>query len=899
MESVPVIKEKKGISPVWTLPIIALCICGWILYSSYQNAGIKITIFFEDASGITPGKTQVIIRGIPIGTVASIQPDLNNRRIKTIVKMEKTVANHLVKDTQFWVVRPEISAASVQGLDTLFSGSYIGIRVGQSATAAHEFIGLSSPPPISEETPGLHLLLKAKALGSIQNGSGVYYQNINIGSVTKHSLEEDNSILITLYIKPDYTHLVREGSRFCNASGISLSGKLTNLKIQIESIASLIRGGIVLHTPQALADTPPVKNQHLFELYKDLDSAKYGLNMTLQLASSLGITEGETKIMYRGLVAGVVEKMEFNEDERHTVTAHIMLDPRAGRILRQDTQFWIVRPKVSTEGVENLNTLLSGPHITFKPGEGEFQNHFEVLPEPPPQKPLRPGSELVLTAPESYTTRKGAPVTFENKKVGEVLDVELDVHSHNFEILIFIYQQYEKLVEPTSVFWSSGGFSFDADFSGVEIKTHSLSATLGGGIAFITPNTFDSGVIDPVKGVTFFVYESQKAAISAVPGLQSPGYRFRIEAEDPQSFKTGSPIYYKKVEVGHVTGFNLSQDRTSVFIDCFIEETYVNTVNSSSRFYDLSGVNIEGNLSSVSLETGSLESIIRGGIGFFTPDLKSTSKGIHSFTLYPNKKAAESVDDISISVMFKESKDLHKGSPVKYKGVTIGEVTDLTFADNMKYLTAHLLIEKEAKTLFRHNTRIWLEKAEVNLSGIRNLKTLLFGPYINILPGEGAAKRNFVALPNPPTTPADTLGGLNIILVTTRLGSLKINSPISYRQVKIGKVVDYKLSDDFKHVLIYANIEKPYVSIIRENTRFWNASGTSIKGGLFSGLTVSTESFEALLTGGIALATPGKQEMGKPVENEHFFTLYDKAETGWADWSPDIVLVEEEKERSN
>lgn len=897
MESVPIIRDKKRISPVWTLPILALCICGWIVYSSYQNAGVQITIFFEDASGIIPGKTQVITRGIPIGTVTKIFPDIDNRRIKTTVKMEKAVAASLVEDTLFWVVRPEISAASIEGLDTLLSGSYIGIQPGSSTNSASEFIGLTSPPPIPEDAPGLHLLLKATSLGSIQDGSSVYFRNIAIGSVEKHSLEEDDSILINLHIKPQFAHLVKEKSRFCNASGVSISGKLTNLKVQVESLASLVRGGVVLFTPPIFADTAPAKNGHTFDLYKDLDSARYGINMTLRLASSTGITERETKVIYRGLVAGVVEKIDFHEDEKHTVTAHIMLDPKAERILRQETQFWIVRPEISTQGIKNINTLLAGPHITFKPGEGPFQDHFEILPEPPPQQPLRPGSELVLTAPQSYSIQRGAQVTYKNKKVGEVLDVGLDEQLKNFEILIFIYQQYENLVKPNSVFWRSGGISFDANFSGINLRANTLSDVLSGGISFTTPDVAEGMEVSQTYGigVIFLVYKNFKDAVTAIPALQPSGYRFRITTAEPQSFKKGTPIYYKNVKVGHVTGFDLSADRKSVFIDCFIEKDYTDTVNSSSRFYNFSGVNLKGNLSGISMDIGSLESVVSGGISFFTPNQGAKRKNGQIFSLYANRKDAESVDDLHIAVRFKECKDLKIGSSVHYKGIKIGEVVDLGFADALQDIEVDLLIDKEAQSIFREETKIWLEKAEVDLSGIRNLKTVIFGPFINVLPGQGALRTHFIALAAPPFLPADAAGGLDIILVSGHLGSLKVNSPISYRQIKVGKVVDYKLSEDFKQVLIYANIKDPYTPIVRENTRFWSASGTTIKGGLFSGVTVATESLEALLTGGIALATPGKGEMGDPVNSNHIFTLHDKAEDGWSDWEPEVILIEEEQ----
>ncbi len=268
------VRKNRGISVIWTLPLIALCICGWLVYSSYKNAGVEITILFADATGIVPGKTQVMARGIPIGLVTKILPDLNNRQIQAKVKMEKSVVEHLVEDTLFWIVRPELSASSIHGLETILSGSYIGIQVGTSTTPLREFAGLASAPPVSRDTPGLHLKIRAEVLGSIQVGTGIYYRNIQIGDVQRYLLEGDKNILIDVFIKPEFSNLVREGSRFCNASGIQISGKLPSLKIQVESLASLLRGGILLHTPESLTTTPLVQNGHMFSLYPDCPSGQ-------------------------------------------------------------------------------------------------------------------------------------------------------------------------------------------------------------------------------------------------------------------------------------------------------------------------------------------------------------------------------------------------------------------------------------------------------------------------------------------------------------------------------------------------------------------------------------------------------------------------------------------------
>ena len=144
----------------------------------------------------------------------------------------------------------------------------------------------------------------------------------------------------------------------------------------MESLASLFIGGIVVDTPDALKNTPKAVNGDIFNLYEDFEAADYGIAMKLKLASGAGITEGVTKVMYRGLEAGYVKHIAFNNDPERSVTAHILLDPRAEIILREHTTFWLVSPSISADGVENIGTLLTGPYITFKPGEGAFRDSF-------------------------------------------------------------------------------------------------------------------------------------------------------------------------------------------------------------------------------------------------------------------------------------------------------------------------------------------------------------------------------------------------------------------------------------------------------------------------------------------------------------------------------------------
>jgi len=897
MDNQPVLKKRRGISPIWTLPILAVVLCGWLLYKSFMEAGVEIEVYFDDASGIVPEKTRVMIRGIPIGIVKGMHPDIENSRIRVVIKMDRLVEPYLVEDAKFWIVKPEVSASRVIGLETILSGSYIRVQRGESTVESHVFTALPSAPPIPSDTPGLHIKLHSTALRSIQEGSAIYFRNIQIGSVQTYKLDEKDTILINCFIQPEYSQLVKSGSRFYDASGLTMTGKFPNLKLRMESVASLVKGGIVVGTPEALQDTPLAKNGDMFTLFEDFEAANYGIPMTLKLSSGAGISESTTKVMYRGLEAGYVKRITINDDAHHSVTAHILLDPRADIILRENTRFWLVKAEVSMAGIHNLDTLFSGPYITFQLGDGQFRDEFEILPNQPADRPLRPGRSFILTSAESPASANGSPLYYNKIKIGEIIGKKLSEDRKSTETFIFIYDEYTDIIYSDSVFIEAEGISIDADLSGFSINVGSLITTIKGGISVINPPTSAKAKSRQTaeEDSRYVLHPDLKSALAAVPSMKPKGLYLTLVADDLDSYKPGSPILFKKIRVGQVIGFDYSEKEKMVHVKCFIEKQYEDLITSTSRFYRASGIRIQGSASGLSVETESLASILVGGIGFMTPAGGKPAGDKSRFTIFDSRDAAESSDNVKISVRFKIAEQLKLGAEVTYRGIQLGKVDSITFAENLKSIIATLSIEKVYETFFREKTRIWLTTPSIGFNQVRNLDNIIFGSTIELQPGTGEITHDFVGFETAPRPLNGSTDGLSIVLEATHLGSLDYGSPVYYRQVKVGEVTGYKLAPDFKNVLIYVGIDEQYAPIIRENTRFWNASGVTVKGGVFSGITVSTQSVTSLLSGGIALATPGKEEMGTPVGEGFHFTLHDEPEEGWLDWSPDIFSVAEEK----
>jgi paraquat-inducible protein B len=885
----PELKKKNLISPVWILPFIAFCIGGWLLYTNYRDAGIDITIHFNTADGITQGKTRVMYKGIPVGTVKKVEIAEHLQGVNLQVEMDRKTRPGLVDDTKFWIVRPEVSAGRITGLKTLLSGSYIAVQKGSSTMQTRYFEGLEEPPPPDSDSPGLHIVLKAPGLHSVQRGSYIYSKDIKIGLVEDYSLDKDNMIRLSILIKPKYSHLIHKDTRFWNASGLTVLGNLqTGITVNMKSIAALIYGGISCATPTSLQSSPPAQSGMEFRLYKDFEDAQFGVTMTLQLATGAGIIEGKTKVVYRGLKVGVVKHLDINQDSFHTVTATILLDPRAEIILREKTKFWVIRPQVSIEGIKNLDTLITGSYITFLAGDGPRKNHFVVEAEPMPIPTLRPGKSFALNAQDSGSLTIGTPVFYRKLIVGEITDIALAGDGQSVQTTILIYKPFDRLIADNSIFWNVSGVQVNGSLSEFKINLSSMRAMLAGGVTFLTPEPLQKKKQLPGKIIKkFHLYESYHDAATHEKSMQPRGLSLQIQAEMPAAIKVGSLIFYNNIKIGEVMDLTLARKSDNINIDLLIFQKFRYLINGASRFHTHSGIKAEASLQGISLESGPLESIISGGISLYNPEKTAPLRNDTVFHLYKDLNEAKDADGLHLTLRLPSARGINQRTKIRYQGVAIGRIMHVSFNTDFDQVIAEAVVRKEAKKLFREKTLLYLVGPEVSLAGIHNLDTVLGGTYIGLRPGKGKPADEFSVLSRAPGING-AYPGFNIILESPSRGSLKPGSPIYYRQVEVGSITGYQLSPTGQQVWLEANIFPEYRHIVRKGTKFWNVSGIEVNGGVFSGISVSTESMETLIRGGVALATPEGKNMGGPVKTGEHFPLVKKALNKWKTWSPNL-----------
>ncbi len=227
-----------------------------------------------------------------------------------------------------------------------------------------------------------------------------------------------------------------------------------------------------------------------------------------------------------------------------------------------------------------------------------------------------------------------------------------------------------------------------------------------------------------------------------------------------------------------------------------------------------------------------------------------------------------------ISIRFANADGLEaEKTKIKFKDVSIGEIEEIKLSDQLDGVIVLARMKKEAEQFLTDKTRFWVVRARISAGEVSGLGTLFSGAYISVDPiTEGAPSRSFTGLTKPPLVTAN-VPGQHYLLSTPTLGSLDIGSPVFYRQIQVGEVVDYNFDQNGEAVDVKIFIHAPHHQRISTATRFWNASGIDLKLDA-SGIKVDTQSLVSIFQGGIAFDTPPSLAQKTVVSENYQFQLH-------------------------
>jgi paraquat-inducible protein B len=286
-----------------------------------------------------------------------------------------------------------------------------------------------------------------------------------------------------------------------------------------------------------------------------------GPTITIKFKNGAGLEPEKTKVKYRAVEMGVVNHVTFSRDLSHVlVTATLNKDAEAH--LTEDSKFWVVRPRISATNITGLDTLVSGSYIEFEPGSGEPKKEFVALEQPPVIKLNEPGRKFLLKSESLGSLNAGSPVYFREINVGNVLGYEMAKDKKSVNLHIFIKAPHDQLIKPNTKFWNLSGIDFSMDADGIRVKTQSLEALIGGGIAFESPLTAEKA--KPVKEDSIFkLYKSYEATRETFSKQELFIMYFEGSV---RGLKVGAPVEFRGIRVGTVKDITMEVNRSTIAV---------------------------------------------------------------------------------------------------------------------------------------------------------------------------------------------------------------------------------------------------------------------------------------------------------------------------------------------
>ncbi len=333
----PVTPPRRGLSPIWIIPVVAALLGLWLVYKHFSEKGPEVTVTFEDAEGITAGKTPVLCRNVNIGTVGNVALTKNLKGVVVNLDMTRESTDLLKTDTQIWVVKPRYGGSGISGLGTIVSGSFLELQPGVKKTDRRSFTGLENPPVTPPGVPGLRLKLIAEQAGGVNPGSSIIYKGLSIGKIETRTFHPENGqVEFGAFISGDYSRLVSKDTKFWNLSGIDLQVGANGFQLRSGTLESLISGGVTFSDPEDKnTSTKTLSDGMSFTLYDSFsDATREHLNPILPylllFTESVRGLSNDAPVEFRGIRIGTVMGISFRylpDDPEHRVPVLIKLDP--------------------------------------------------------------------------------------------------------------------------------------------------------------------------------------------------------------------------------------------------------------------------------------------------------------------------------------------------------------------------------------------------------------------------------------------------------------------------------------------------------------------------------------------------------------------------------------------
>lgn len=577
-------------------------------YEIYDNeeqalGGIEFTLSADKAGSASVG-TAIVFRGINIGRIT--QSRLTEPGVEFTAKIMTEHAKLLSASSYFWLEGADLSLSGIKHADRLLTGSVINFSPGSGKPLSHYPLLTEQPDELAQTK--LKLTLTSNSNQGISEGAEIRYKQIAIGNITSVKLNASLSgIEYQTEILPEFTQLITQGSYFISESLFSIDASIDGISVKTRDLSTLTKGTISLIQGQSKSVVSKGAELAVFASEQAASKHFNSLHLTRLILNSpdgADLSSG-SPVYYQKMQIGQVNSVIW-QPSNENFAINLSLQKQFSSLLQSNAVFW-------RNSAMSVSAALTGIEIDVAPLQGALKGSITLglLDEKEvgnqaylyasKSLALAQARPITLSFPADVKLAAKAPIRYQGHQVGEIESVKLDDDLNNVTVKAYLYGSYAEHFTQCDASY----FIVDAQIS--------LS-----GIS--SPETLITG---PYVGVIpgFDAKTSTHFNGQMTPSKQTKTGELLFTLKDSTlgSIKAGTPIFFRGINIGQVDSYGLSDTGNAVLINSHIERQYSHLINNTSQFWDLSGVKIDiGLFSGAKIETGTLETILAGGIGVVT-----------------------------------------------------------------------------------------------------------------------------------------------------------------------------------------------------------------------------------------------------------------------------------------
>ncbi|ASI90994.1 PqiB family protein [Vibrio mediterranei] len=594
------------------------------LYKDLKTAGrgIPIRIALPDNSNLKANGSPIMYRGLEIGRINNLALSGERDSIIASASIEPAFSDMLNQGTLFLLEEAKVSLSGVENLSNLITGNFLTLVPG-SGEQARDFVAVKQDELDRVQAKSIAIRLLSENSFGLEPGSSVLYRGIPVGTLNSVELVDDQ-VAMDISIDIEYKDLIRSQNRFFVTGSATAELTKAGLNVTVPPAKQLLTGSISFVSEGTKTDRAEFA---LFQTKSLAELAKHDQTGSMRLtlfANELPPIQEGSPVLYRNMQVGSVSNYSLTDGGVYIQTS---IDNQYKHLVTPQTVFWNrsgVEVEASLSGIHvkaaPLKTLIDGgiafdsmPGIDNKTGKNwKLYQDFNSA--------RKFGQSITLyTTTTDQQVRKGMPLKYQGVKVGEVMLTVPDFDKERVEVIARILPEYvNQLTTSGTYYWM---VKPQIGLNGVK----NLSAIVSQYIA-----------VEPGKGKASKVFD-----LNDFPKVEN-GVEFTLQSETRGSIKPGTPILYRDIEVGRVTDVELGTFADRVISTIQIDPHYAYLVRSNSVFWNVSGLDVQIGLSGANIKAGTVDSLIRGGITFSTPEgkqLQPQAEAGQSF--YLNKSAEE------------------------------------------------------------------------------------------------------------------------------------------------------------------------------------------------------------------------------------------------------------------